>query len=372
MYLVSNVYNGFPEVPEGDGNNSNTFTLQEYVLMKQRHVLTGMFVIVLSLVLAGCSKDNVTGPGPQVQTDAQAMQYMIENVDSVAAFSTSEEFSVDDAGMQESEFDILAKIGITHEVFRSLVADSSHPLRWGRHIFWDQIVRDYHVVPNGDTLALVTVTKTIPGEFWIGWGMRNADTVILDTIIKKPFTEQVKRNILFKRIAHSENHLRNWVPVAITMVEGKSEGTNNFSIASLEISESIGHHDTTVTDPLNTWFRLGLFHGSIPVIPVRDSVTMRVTITSSDDSAEIVYIRHGVGMGGHERRRGALELVSTTGGPGNYTRVYQRTFVTGLPPLVLAERFNAVVDVFSRGTIFDKSAPFSNEFWGIPYIVARY
>jgi hypothetical protein len=67
------------------------------------------------------------------------------------------------------------------------------------------------------------------------------------------------------------------------------------------------------------------------------------------------------------RRRALMPLVSETGG----TRVYERTFVTSLPPFVLAMRFNAMVDVISRGTIYDMSAPFMNEYWGAPYIVSR-
>ncbi len=340
--------------------------------MKQRQVLLLIASVALALVLASCSKESTTEPTAQVQTDAQAVQYMVENVDSVAAFSASEDYSIDDEGMQNAEYDILAKYGMPPVSVGGLASDSTHPLRWGRHIFWNQIVRDYHVVMSGDTLAYVGVTKTIPGEFWIGWGLRTGDSVVIDTVVKKSFTEQSRKNIVFRRIGRNEDRLKNWVPVAITMVDGKSQGTNSFAIASLEVSETAHNFDTTVTDPLSTWFRLGLFHGSVPILPVHDTVTVRITVTSSDDSAEVVYLRHGIGWDGLERRRGALELISSTGGPGNYTRVYARTFVTALRPAVLAERFSALVDVFSRSTIFDKSAPFSNEFWGIPYIVARY
>ncbi len=57
-------------------------------------------------------------------------------------------------------------------------------------------------------------------------------------MIKKLFTDVTKRNILFKRIARHEDPFRNWVPVAITMVDGNSQGTNLFSISSLELKDT--------------------------------------------------------------------------------------------------------------------------------------
>ena len=336
-----------------------------------KHLLVFTLIAGALAVIAGCSKDNgVTGPSA-VTTDAQAVQYISQNADSVAAFTASDEYTIDDEGMQSPDFDVLAKMNVGTEVTGGVIADSSHPLRWGRRIFWNQIVRDYHVVMSGDSLAYVNLTRTVPGEFSVGWGYHSGDSVVIDSIVKKPFSEIVKRNFVFRRIAHTDNLLANWVPVAITMVDGKSNGTNKFTLTSLELSESIDHRDTNITDPLNTWFRLGWLRGTIPIVPVRDSVTVRVTVTSSDDSTELVYVRHGIGKDGLNRRRAALALVSTSGGPGSYTRVYQRTFVTSLAPFVLAERFNAVVDVFSHGTVFSKSDPFSNEFWGVPSIVAR-
>jgi hypothetical protein len=339
--------------------------------MKNHQIFTVLAAAAM-MILAGCSKDNVTDP-VQSQPDAQAMKYMIENADSVAAFSVSDEYSIDDEGTQAPAYDILANAGVQPQIISSVVSDSSRPLRWGRHIFWDQIVRDYHVVMSGDTLATVTVTKTIPGEFRVAWGVRTADSVVFDTLVKKPFTEETKRNILFRRIGRHPEVIRNWIPVAITMVEGKSLGASAFTIASLEVSDSHLGFDTTVTDPLATWFRFGIFrHGCIPIIPVRDSVTVRVTITSTDDSAEVVYLRHGIGWQGHIRRRVPMELVSTTGGPGNFTRVYARKFTTELGNAIIMERFNAVIDAFSHGSIYDKAAPFDNEFWGVPYIVSRF
>ncbi len=337
--------------------------------MKTIEVLM-LCVIGGMVILVGCSKDSTVPTSTQV-TDQQVVQTQAASVDSVAQFSSSDETTIDDNGLQDPDYSGLAK-----EMLVSLRAnvnfniDSLSPIRWGRHINWDQIIRNYQVVMIGDSAAIVTITKTIPGEFWVGFGTRSVDSVVIDTIVKKPFTETATRKVQFKKIANFEDKERNWVPVAITLVEGATPA-KSFSIASFELDDVTQNYDTTVTDPLNTWFRLGLFRGSIPRLSVGDSVIVRVTIQSSDDSAEVVCFRHGIPGGGLFRNRVRMRLVSTTGTPGNFTRVYERKFSPRLPLDLLAARFNAVVDVFSWGSINAPSQPFANEFWGYPYIIIR-
>ena len=122
------------------------------------------------------------------------------------------------------------------------------------------------------------------------------------------------------------------------------------------------------TDPLNTWFFLGFRHGTVPVVPAPDTITVRVTVLGADTAGEIVYLRHGVGGEHREFRRSRMRLVSSTGSAGAYTRVYERQFVARRPAWEIG-RFNLVVDVLSRGSIFDMAAPYGNEFWGMPYVV---
>lgn len=320
--------------------------------------------------LNGCNNSSTVGPALQ-PTDSQVLQQQVTTIDSVAQFSTSDEATIDDNGLKNPDYDGVAKEAALH--FGRLTvpaADSLSPLRWGRHIDWTSVIRDYNVIMLGDTAALVTITKTIPGQFWVGFGSVVNDTVVIDTIVKKPFIDTVGRKVLFKRIANTMNRERNWVPVAITLVRGKSQTTNLFSITSIEIADASRQFDTTITDPLNTWFKLGLFRGSIPELVVGDSITVRATIASSDDSSEVVVLRHSVDVRG-SLHRVRMQLISTTGGTGNYTRVYEKKFRATVPAYALAARFNAMVDAFSNGSIYSMSAPFTNEFWGSPYIVVR-
>ncbi len=342
--------------------------------MKLLHL--SMLLMALAIGLAGCAKENVVGP--PTLTDQAALQAEVTTIDSVAQFSTSDELTIDDNGLRNPEYDGLAKIDaaeLSH--LGRIFGDSLYPVRWGRHIFWNQVTRHYDVtIAPGDSSALVTITKILPGEFWVGLGFKTIDTVVIDTVIKKPFEEVVKRKVRFIRVARTDNPLRNWVPVAITMVQGKTrpDTLNMFSITSLEI-EAVGHFDTTYTDPLQTWFRLGLFRGSIPRFRVGDTVKVTLTVHSANDSAEIAHLRYGIAGDGAERRRTLMKLISITGSAGNFDRVYQRVFVSRLPNFlptgILAVRFNAIADVISYGSIYVNDDPFTNEFWGTPYIVVR-
>ncbi|MBI4548675.1 MAG: hypothetical protein HY707_11885 [Ignavibacteriae bacterium] len=337
--------------------------------MKSLWKVSSLIIIGL-IIVSGCSKEDSVGPQTQ-QTDEQALKQQVTMIDSVAEYSASDEQTIDDGGIQDPEYEPLAKAGVDYGTLDNLAADSLYPVKWGRRIFWDQIVRNYDVTIIGDTIAHVLITKTVTGEFWVGLGMRSGDSVFVDSIIQKPFTETVKRKVRFYRIARTENPLRNWVPVALTMVQGYTNAENTFSIDSVEISAYSGEINATITNPLETWFRLGRFFGSVPVFFVHDSVRLKVYVSSSSDSAELVYLRHGIMSGRLDRRRGRMELVSTSGGSGNYQRVYERTFVVGLPLGVSVARFNAVVDVISYGSVYDNAEPFLNEFWGAPYIAVR-
>ena len=344
---------------------------KEIVMFRSLQVLSVGIGLAFAFLLIGCTKDNSVN-SPSQTPDEQALTQQVMTVDSVSDYSSSDETTIDDNGLRDPDYEGLAKeanIDLTSR--RTVFGDTLYPIRWGRHIRWNAIVRDYHVVMLGDTGAIVTIVKTIPGEFWIGLGYRAHDTIVIDTIIRKPFTETLTRKVQFKRIAHTDNPFRNWLPVAITPVHGNTQGTASFTISSIEVLDTQAGYDATLTDPENSWFRLGWRRGTIPIFGVGDSVTVRLTIASSNDSNEVVVLRHGITGISLTRGRAGMRLVSVTGSSGNYTRVYEKTFRANLPWNIFAARFNLVVDVTSHSSIFVNEAPYVNEFWGIPYIIAR-
>jgi hypothetical protein len=335
--------------------------------MKMSQITMSIVVFAAAVAIWGCSKDNGS-TNPAITTDEAAMQYQIVHSDSIANFLASDESSIDDSTYMNSEYG-LAKVNTIVPV-----------VQYGRHIFWSQATRSFSTVKDGDSVAVVTVTTTIPGELLLAVGSRSGGSVLVDSVIQKPFSEVVVRKVRFKRIANTADPELNWLPVAMTLAQGKSTNASapTFQISSLEFTAS---SDTIIYDPLASWFRFGRpLHSGIPYVHVNDTITVRVTVESNNDSAEVVNLRHGID--GVELARGRVlmqlqpPVVHPIGGAFAHTRIYQRKFVARNfaigRPLIRVARFSAIVDVFTYNTLHDDSAAFANEFWGFPYIEVKY
>ena len=333
-----------------------------------------VILAALALGVFGCSSNNPAS-SPATVTDQQAVTQMVTSIDSVSQFLSSEEATINDGGLQLVDAGGVEVPGAVRSAERpSGINTTDSVVEWGRVVFPAQIVRDYNVLVIGDTIAIVTITKHVPGQFLVAWGIRPVpptDSVIVDTVIRKSFTEVMSRKVQLKRIAHTDNPLMNWVPTAMTFVASKTAGSITFGIDSLEISDNRTSFDSTYSNPLQTWFRFGRYRESIPIFHVGDTVLVRLTVSGSDSLPEIVALHHSVLGSASLPVRLRMFLVSQSGGPGNYTRVFQRRFVAWLPPAVLVARFNALADVFPRRCIYSQTAAFENEFWGLPYIVTQ-
>jgi hypothetical protein len=111
--------------------------------------------------------------------------------------------------------------------------------------------------------------------------------------------------------------------------------------------------------------------GGVPALHIGDTIKVRLTITSPNDSAEYAILRHGSFPMMNKRIRQRMTLVSQTGSAGAYTRIYEKKFIAHLPMGYAYGRFNTLVDVMSYKSINDDQDPFMNMFWGMPYVVRR-
>ncbi|TAK55130.1 MAG: hypothetical protein EPO24_12465 [Bacteroidetes bacterium] len=318
--------------------------------MKQLSIL---ILVALVAVLAGCSKDDAVNTPV---TDDQAIQEMVVSDESVSDFSQSEETTISD----DEEFE-WSKYGFDETMTQVKV------FRWGRRVV--SVDRNVTVMYVGDTLAVALLTKMLNGNLVIAASY--SDTAHLpDTLIRKPFHERLQRKIVFARIGTYDNPRQNWKAVAISLVEGGivPDTLNKFDIESLAF---ISSSDTaTITDPLNTWLRFGAQRDRVPIVHRGDSILIRMTLTSADDSAEAVVIRWtGESTNNDVIARMRMRLVSTTGGPGAYERVYEMKIRAHLRLGRPFGRFNVVTDVHSWGTLNDDAQPVSNRLWGFPYDV---
>ncbi|MBI3194862.1 MAG: hypothetical protein HYZ34_10420 [Ignavibacteriae bacterium] len=311
-----------------------------------------IFLFALLIALVGCSKDDAITPTPT--TDAQAIEEMLTSVDSVSEFSESDEATISDPEEMDWEKYGFNKTTTPVKVFK-----------WGRRV--NSVDRNVNVTRFGDSLAVALLTKVFHGNLVIA--VSYEDTAHrADTIIHKPFHERVQRKVIFTRIANTDNPRRNWKPIAISLVVGGAlpDSVNQFTIEKLEV---FAPRDTyTVTEPLNTWLRLGAHRDHVPVVHHGDSMVVRLTVVSDDDSAEAVAFRW-VGDRGHDRAR--MRLVSSTPVSGGIERVYERTFRAHLPFGRFIGRYNVVLDVHSWGSLHDDAQAVSNRLWGFPYDVRR-
>ncbi|MBI5217046.1 MAG: hypothetical protein HY960_14925 [Ignavibacteriae bacterium] len=316
--------------------------------MKHLHLLV-LFALFVALV--GCSKDDAVTPPT---TDAQAIEEMLTSVDSVAEFSESDEATISDPDEMEWEKYGFSKTTIPVKVFK-----------WGRRV--NSVDRDVTVFREGDSVAVATMTKVFRGHLVIAASYE--DTAHhADTIIRKPFSERVQRRVKFIRVASTDNPRRNWKPIAISLVAGGivPDSLNKFDIEKLEV---IAPADTyTITNPLHTWLKLGANRDRVPVVRHGDTMTVRLTVVSSDDSSEAVAFRW-FGDRGHDRAR--MRMVSETPTAGGVERVYERTFRAHLPFGRFIGRYNVVLDVHSWGSLNDDAMPVSSGLWGFPYDVRR-
>lgn len=315
--------------------------------------LTIVFLIG-GIFLISCNKDAIVDPS---QGDLEFLKQQVVTNEEVSDYLASEDVMLDDVSERDFNYDDYGLMKITAPIT---------PLRWGRKV--ENIDRNVTVVHLNDTISVATIVKTITGKFIVK-GIKDSAGV-LDTIkVVKPFVLTATRKVRFLKIDNNRDPRKNWKPLAITLVEGKTS-VNDFGVAQLEVITS--RDNITITDPLSFWMRFAPGRGGVTILHPGDSVLVRLTVTSQNEKPEYALLRHSVDHRLIKRNRMRMELVSTTSSSGNYTRIYEKKFKARLPMGFALGRYNAIVDVMSYDSINDDIAPFINAFWGIPFLVKRY
>ncbi len=305
--------------------------------------------LLITLLLVGCSNEIIN---PQVTEDDFLKQQVLES-DEIADFLASTDVTLDDELERNFEYDDYGFLKTAEPII---------PLRWGRKI--ENINKSLTVIRESDSVAIVLVTKRITGNLIIK-AIKNNDT----TKVVKPFIETTNRKVRFVRIGRDTDVRKNWKPVAITVVEGKT-ATKDFNFTKLEI---ITPNDTLqISNPLSYWMLLNPVRGGVVNIPPGTTLTVRLTLNSENGDPEYAMLRHSTDHKNKHRVRTKMNLISTTGVPGNYIRIYEKSFTSRLPQIMMVGRFNLIVDVMSYNSLNDDTAPYMDMFWGMPYITKRF
>lgn len=321
--------------------------------MKKPFVLLWTIVATMGLLIVGCNK-NANGPDdeiapPGVSDERSAIIYQAVNDE----FVKNDEQTFADQEVQPTDYGLLGKIDA-----------AITPLRWGRFI--NSVTRTVTVtIQPGDSIAIAHVHKVISGVLKIQAINASGDTIL----VEKPFNDESDRNVIFRRVERGPRYWRNWIPVATSLVAG---GTPNGDITITQLQFMTRRDTITINDPLNFYLRYrwlraiygnrDLFHRDrdVPELVVRDSVKVRVTLTSASPDTDLVALRFG--FTSLYKSRARMFLVSQNGN----TKVYERTFFVHPRP----GHFHAAVEAATKATLFDDNPTlYSVSWWGVPYRV---
>ncbi len=303
-------------------------------------------IVGLFIFLVGC-KDSVTNPVTDNTTlktaDKQAIQQIAEQDSAVASF---------DANFDEDQ----------SMSFLSKEATAIYPVFVWHHVILVNKSWSYNIV--GDT-AYVTLTKSFEGVLNIaasttGSGPRTKP----DTIITKAFATTITRKLIFAHRDSTSNPLLNWKLVAISLPQGGTN-TNNIVINKLTLTFSSGKQ-IVITSPNDYFFSRGpKAWGHFPELKRNDSLTVNVEIYSAYADTDFVTVTYGADKFGHHRENRKLKLISSTPSGSGFVKVFEQTYRSRQYPGF----FHAVINAFTKQTIYDDQAPVEAKFWGIPYLV---
>ena len=307
----------------------------------------------IGLYLAGCSENSVT---PDNQTDDEYIKEVIlqgtgsnqqddEDLMSNEAYDFDDGGPVGNGGGGDTPIDTL--------------------LRWGRRVTGVNV--NVNVTSQGDSLKVAEVTRTINGNFIIiGFVSGSQDTMI------KPFTEVLKRNVIFKRISHNPRPRFNWKLYKVSMVDGETtapqEGTQYVQMNKIEvyINNSLAY---TLQGPDFTQnvFTPRRFNGAgIPQVHHGDQVRIKVYTYSTQSEPDIVvwhWARNAFGF-----HREPFVMSSQTPNGQYWDRTYEKTFqIYGQHRFGC---FNGFISASTHKSLFDDSpSEFASDLAGAPYRV---
>jgi len=314
--------------------------------MKEWNFSSKYFLPLLFIVLTGlftaCSETVVDPSDNEPTTDQAALERIVDEDSSLSSF----DYTFDEE--EPSEF--LGKI-----------STEIYPLKVWQRMRLVHRTLDIEIV--GDTIAYGLLTKTFEGVLFIKAAFDSLSNEP-DTLIQKPFTAVVTRNLIFIRIGRTPFPRRNWRIAAVSLPEG---GTQSPNIDIKKLTAYLPNGDTLVIDsPNDYYFRRG-WGGwrDMPQMHPGDSVLLSVEVFSAYEEDDFVTLTFGVNKWIKQRSRKLFELVSSTPNGDGWDKVYEQTFNAHTHPGF----FHAVLNAMPRQVIFDDATPVEAESWGVPYVI---
>lgn len=317
---------------------------------KKSFFVLPFLALIFTFYLSGCQNDNTTEPA--AQSDDEYLQTTALNT----SFSSNAD---DDDNLFASEVSDFDSNG---PVFNTPL-DSL--LRWGRRITGVNV--NTSITSIGDTLKTVTVTRTITGNFIIiGYTSGNLDSTV------KPYSQEQKRFVTFKRVGRFNQPRRNWRVYQYSAVDGETKtpeiGKNNIVMNRIEFYRN---NNLVITlngpDFTSNIFTSRFFGGNGLFETDRgDQIRVKVFLTSNQNDTDIVsyhWARNSFGF-----HRESFVMTSQTPNGNNFDRTYEKTFtIFGNHNWGMR---NAFISANTRSSLWNNSAAmFSSTYMGFPYRV---
>ncbi len=299
---------------------------------------------LMLFILIGCSNDNIVNPDEENLSDKEALLKIVDEDEVLGSFE-----------LNYNEEDVLGFLGkVNTEIF---------PVRVGQRM---RIVnRNMDITIVGDS-AFGKLTKTFEGILFIA---ASYDSLVpgnpnVDTLIQKPFSTTVTRNIVFKKIDNTSFPKRNWRITAISLPEG---GTLTENIKIKELTVFLPNGDTiSVTSPNDYYLSKDPgFKRLIPIFSRNQDVLVRVKVQSLYEVEDFVTLTYGAHKGDLVRAKRKFELIDSQFDGQYYQKTYEQTWRTRQFPGYK----HAIVNALPKQVLFDDASAVEENSWGIPYYV---
>lgn len=314
--------------------------------MKRKAILIRNILVFCSAFLlifvVGCN-NSPTDPGTsEPATDSQAMLKIAQSDSSVSSFEPNYD--------EEDTMNI-----ITDES-----GENIFPIKVGQKV--RLVSSNLSYTTSGDT-AYGILTQNFEGVLYIA-GSFSPDSLVKDTVIQKPFTTVVTRNIIYVKVGNTNHPLLNWKIAAISLPQG---GTVNSNVRITKLVVTLANGDTiSVNNPNDYYLARGKGRWKeMPVFNPGRQVTIQVELNSAYADTDFITLTHGADFRGMHREKNKFDLISTTQTADGYAKVYRGTFKTNLFP----GYFHAVINTYSKQEIYDNTSPVEIDSWGVPYLV---
>jgi hypothetical protein len=319
-------------------------------LKTAQKLLILLIISLISVYVSSCSED----PVETTQTDDEYIKEVLtiginSNQQEDDDLMSNESSDLDDGGAVGNEGDT--------------PIDSLY--RWGRRV--TSVSINVTITSEGDSIKNTLVERTINGVYHIiGYVNGNLDS------IQKPYTEVLRRTVVFKRIAYTPRPRHNWRLYKVSMVDGGTTAPQN-SEQYVQMQQAQVYVNNVLAytfagpDFTQNIFTSRRFNGAgIPEVNVGDQLRIIVSTYSAQSEPDIVawhWARNTFGF-----HRVPFTMTSQTPSGSGWNRTYEKTFnIYSNHP---RGRFNGYISASTHKSLYDDSpVEFSSDLIGAPYRV---